>query len=232
MPSIPWLKASSRSSVSTNKHLITSLSNLSIIFRGYKPDLTFKMKFSVPSALLVTATLSSVGNAAFPNVPETCLEIPQVLGQKPLKLMQYFHTQVCEKANCTATINQHNQYLHNNVLPQLIQDVNTKLGVSASEQMLYNQTSTQLIAAVQKSCAAEGNKPLCNNPEGLFNYGACAFKASQPVLEKQVKQLSSSVQLTEEKCQKIKQLDSDETAWSKTLPGYIDRFAALCEKDN
>ncbi|KAF7590845.1 hypothetical protein BBP40_002314 [Aspergillus hancockii] len=190
------------------------------------------MKFIVSSAMLATATLCSVANAAFPSIPETCLEIPQVLGQKPLKLMQYFHEHVCEKANCTATINQHNQYLYKNVLPQLIQDVNAKLGVSANEQALFNQTSTQVIAAVQKSCASEGNKPLCNDPEGLFGYGACAFKASQPILRNQIKQLSGAVDLTEAKCQKIKELDSDQTAWSKTLPGYVDRFAALCEKEN
>ncbi|KAE8151601.1 hypothetical protein BDV25DRAFT_138730 [Aspergillus avenaceus] len=191
------------------------------------------MKFSLSSTVVAAATLCSVANAAaFPSIPETCLEIPQVLGQKPMKLMQYFHTQVCEKANCTATINQHNQYLHNNVYPHLIQDINTKLGVSSSEQALFNQTNTQVVAAVQKSCASEGNKPLCNDVQGLFQYGACAFKASQPILEQHMKQISGSVKLTEEKCQKIKQLDSDQTAWSKTLPGYVDQFAAQCEKEN
>ncbi|KAB8073305.1 hypothetical protein BDV29DRAFT_157697 [Aspergillus leporis] len=118
------------------------------------------------------------------------------------------------------------------MFPTLIQDVTRCLGVSADEQALFNQTSTQVIAAVQKGCASEGNKPLCNDPQELFNYGICALKASQPILQNQVKQLSGSVQLIDEKCQKVKELDSGQIAWSKTLPGYVDRFASQCEKQN
>ncbi|KAE8334734.1 hypothetical protein BDV24DRAFT_169888 [Aspergillus arachidicola] len=187
------------------------------------------MKFSISSVLLITAALFSIGNAALPNVPPACLEIPQILGQQPTKTMQYFNTQVCEKAQCAATINQYNQYFHDNILPQLIQNVNTKLSVSANEKALLNQFSTQILGVMQQSCAAEGNKPLCSNPGGLANYNACVYKATQPIVEQQANQLFNSAQLTEEKCQKVKQLLSDETAWSNTLSGYIDQFAATCK---
>ncbi|KAE8362699.1 hypothetical protein BDV27DRAFT_166020 [Aspergillus caelatus] len=190
------------------------------------------MKFSISSALLITATIFSVGNAAPPNLPAPCLEIPQALSQQPTRIMQYFNAQVCERARCVATINEYNQYLHNNIVPQLIQDVNNNLGVSADEQALLNQFRTQLVAVAQQSCAAEGNRPLCNNPEGLLNYNACVTRATQPILEQQANQLSNVAQLTAEKCQKVKQLISDETFWSKNLPGYIDQFAAMCKKGN
>ncbi|KAB8270039.1 hypothetical protein BDV30DRAFT_229288 [Aspergillus minisclerotigenes] len=190
------------------------------------------MNFSISSVLLITAALFSIGNAAPPNVPPACLEIPQILGQQPTQVMQYFNTQVCEKAQCAATINQYNQYLHDNILPQLIQNVNTNLGVSANEQALLNQFGTQIFGVMQQSCAAEGNKPLCNNPGGLVDYNACVYKATQPIVEQQANQLLSSAQLTEGRCQKIKQLLSDQTAWSNTLPGYVDQLAAVCKKGN
>ncbi|RAL12946.1 uncharacterized protein BO97DRAFT_49166 [Aspergillus homomorphus CBS 101889] len=193
----------------------------------------FTMKLSV-SSVMVATTLLSAANAAFPslpNIPESCLEIPKVLGNKPLQLLEYFHKEVCEQ-NCTATINQHNAYIHNQVLPQLIQSVDQRLGISAAEQAQFKQLHTEAVAAVQKSCSAEGNKPLCNDVKGLVDYGLCAFKATEPIFKNHLSQLQQgSVNITEAKCDKIKELDSDATVWQKTLPSYIDKFAKLCASE-
>ncbi|KAH8427274.1 uncharacterized protein LDX57_004988 [Aspergillus melleus] len=201
------------------------------------------MKFSFASLLVAGTTVASAANAAsvgnagsagstgLPSIPQSCLEIPQVVGNKPQQLMQYFHKEVCQQG-CKATINQHNHYLHNYVMPQIIKDVNQRLEVPVQEQQLFNQTSTQVVAAVQKSCAQEGNKPLCNDLQGVFDYGLCAFKASQPILMNHVKEFSGSAKLTEEKCNKIKALDSDQTIWQKTLPAYVDKFAKQCAQGN
>lgn len=178
-----------------------------------------------------SGSTGNAGGSGLPSIPQSCLEIPQVVGNKPQQLMQYFHKEVCQQ-NCKATINQHNNYLHNYVMPQIIKDVNQRLDVPVQEQQLFNQTSTQVVAAVQKSCSEEGNKPLCNDLEGVFNYGLCAFKASQPIIMKHMKEFSGSAKLTEEKCNKIKQLDSDQTVWQKTLPAYVDKFAKQCAQGN
>ncbi|KAI9926253.1 hypothetical protein ASPWEDRAFT_61571 [Aspergillus wentii DTO 134E9] len=199
------------------------------------------MKFSLSMVVASAAVASAASVAPSPSgspeianlfdIPKSCLEIPQVVGDKPLKLMHYFHTQVCEK-NCSATINEHNQYLETSVYPQIMQDVNQKLGVSASDQKLFNQTHTEIVAAVKKSCSSQGEKPLCNDLQGAFNWGTCAFKAYQPIIEKHIKDLSGAVKLSDEKCEKVKELDSDQAIWQKTLPGYIDNFAKQCAKEN
>ncbi|KAI2883868.1 transcriptional regulator family: Fungal Specific TF [Aspergillus niger] len=178
------------------------------------------MKFTVGSAMVATTFLSAA-NAAFPsipNIPETCLEIPQVIGNKPLQLLSYFHKEVCEK-NCTATINQHNQYLQESVFPQIMKDLDQKLDIPASEQASFQKIQTQITSAIEKDCKSEGDKPLCNDLEGLANYGICALKASQPIIMNNIGQLQGSVNITDADCTKIKQIDSDATVWQKTLPG-------------
>ncbi|OJI85072.1 hypothetical protein ASPTUDRAFT_120061 [Aspergillus tubingensis CBS 134.48] len=181
------------------------------------------MKFTVGSAMVATTFLSAA-NAAFPsipNIPETCLEIPQVIGNKPLQLLSYFHKEVCEK-NCTATINQHNQYLQESVFPQIMKDLDQKLDVPASEQASFQKIQTQINSAIEKDCKSEGDKPLCNDLEGLASYGLCALKASQPIILNNIGQLQGSMNITDADCTKIKQIDSDATVWQKTLPSYID----------
>ncbi|PYH49725.1 uncharacterized protein BP01DRAFT_4063 [Aspergillus saccharolyticus JOP 1030-1] len=192
------------------------------------------MKLNI-STVVVASTFLSAANAAgspsLSNIPESCLEIPKVLGNKPLQLLEYFHKEVCEQ-DCTATINQHNSYVRNQVLPQLIRDVDQKLGISATEQAQFKQLQTQAAAAVQKSCSAEGNKPLCNDIQGLVDYGFCAFKAAEPIFKNHLNQLQQgSLNITEAKCDKIKELDSDATVWQKTLPSYIDKFAKECASE-
>ncbi|PYH92669.1 hypothetical protein BO71DRAFT_18750 [Aspergillus ellipticus CBS 707.79] len=191
------------------------------------------MKLTISSALAAT-TFLSVANAAgmsLPNIPESCLQIPQVVGNKPLQLMHYFHTEVCEK-NCTATINQHNEYVQKQVLPQVTKDLDEKLGVTAAQEESFQQLQTQLTAAVTKSCETEGNKPLCNDLQGLFQYGTCVFKATQPIIMQNIGKISQSVNVTEESCNKIKAIDSDQTVWQKTLPGYIEKFEQECASEN
>ncbi|KAE8382468.1 hypothetical protein BDV26DRAFT_288504 [Aspergillus bertholletiae] len=187
------------------------------------------MKFSVSSALMVTAAFSAVGHAAPPTIPEACYKIPEALGLKPLKVIEQFTTQVCDKANCTATINEHGQFFYETILPQAIQEFNPKLGVSADEQALFNQTSSQVVDALKKSCAAEGDKPLCYNIGGQLSYLGCALQAALPILEGKAEQIFSTAQITDERCQKITQLLSDEALWSQTIPGYVDQFATMCK---
>lgn len=192
------------------------------------------MKLSVSSVVVASTFLSAANAATFPSlssIPESCLEIPKVLGNKPLQLLEYFHKEVCEQ-NCAATISQHNTYVQTEVLPQLIQAVDQKLGISATEQAQFKQLHTQAVAAVQKSCSAEGNKPLCNDIQGLVDYGLCAFKAAEPIFQNHLSQLQQgSLNITEAKCDKIKELDSDATVWQKTLPSYIDKFAKECASE-
>ncbi|PWY88568.1 hypothetical protein BO94DRAFT_545680 [Aspergillus sclerotioniger CBS 115572] len=190
------------------------------------------MKFTIASTLVATTSLLSVANAQFslPNIPETCLEIPQVLGNKPLQLLSYFHKEVCEK-NCTATINQHNQYLQQSVFPQIMKDLDQKLDISASEQASFQKIQTQVEAAIKKDCVAEGNKQLCNDLEGLADYGLCVLKATEPIIKQNIGQLKSSVNITDADCAKIKSIDSDATVWQKTLPAYVDKFAQICESE-
>ncbi|PWY80526.1 hypothetical protein BO70DRAFT_45081 [Aspergillus heteromorphus CBS 117.55] len=190
------------------------------------------MKFT-SSSVVAAATFFSAANAAglsLPDIPQSCLQIPQVLGNKPLQLMHYFNTEVCDK-NCTATINQHNQYLQEQVVPQITKDLDAKLGISTSQEESFSQFRTQLTSAVTKDCQTEGNKPLCNDLQGLFQYGACVFKATQPIIMNHIGQISSSINITEAGCNKIKELDSDQTVWQKTLPGYIDKFEQLCASE-
>ncbi|RAL05363.1 uncharacterized protein BO80DRAFT_478327 [Aspergillus ibericus CBS 121593] len=190
------------------------------------------MKLTLTSTLMATTSLLTLSSAQFsiPNIPQTCLEIPQVLGNKPLQLLSYFHKEVCEK-NCTATINQHNQYLQQSVFPQIMKDLDTKLDISTTEQASFQKIQTQVEAAIKKDCYTEGNKQLCNDLEGLADYGLCVLKATQPIILKSIGELKSSVNITDADCQKIKSIDSDATVWEKTLPGYVDRFEQICESE-
>lgn len=206
------------------------------------------MKFPLA---LATATLASVSAAAdtpipsvppapsgfppiqsgSPMIPKACQEIPQLVGLKPLKLLHQFHEDVCEK-NCSATINEHNEYVVNNVLPQIIPDLDKKLDISASDKKLFTQVRTEAVAAIKKSCGSQGDQPLCNDPKGLFEFGACAMQATTPIYQKEMKQLAGALQLTDSRCEKLKALDSDPAVWNKIIPGYIEKFAQQCESEN
>jgi hypothetical protein len=195
-----------------------------------------KMKFSLP---LIVATLASISAAAgtpapsgIPSIPQACQEIPQAIGLKPIRLLKQFHEEVCEKGKCSATINEHNEYLVNDVFPKIISDLDEKLEISASNKQLFSQIRTQAAAAVKKSCNPQGEKALCDDPQGLFEWGSCALKASTPVYQKHMKELASASQLSEAQCQKLKALETDESVWNKTIPGYIETFAQKCETKN
>lgn len=194
------------------------------------------MKFSLPLAVATLASVSAAAESPFPSslpsIPQACQEIPQAIGLKPIKLLKQFHEEVCEKSKCSATINQHNDYLMNDVFPQIISDLDQKLDISSSNKQLFSQIRTQAVAAVKKSCTSKGNQPLCNDQQGLFEWGTCAIQASGPIYQKHMKELASAAQLSEAQCEKLKALDTDETVWNKTIPGYIEKFAEQCEKKN
>ncbi|KAJ5378527.1 hypothetical protein N7509_011646 [Penicillium cosmopolitanum] len=142
-----------------------------------------------------------------------------------------FHEDVCEKGKCSATINEHSEYLVNDVFPKIISDLDEKLEISAGKKQLFSQIHTQAAAAVKKSCNSQGEKPLCNSqgekplcddPQGLFEWGSCALKASTPIYQKHMKELASASQLSEAQCQKLKALENYDSVWNKTIPGYIE----------
>ncbi|KAJ5106645.1 hypothetical protein N7456_003320 [Penicillium angulare] len=192
------------------------------------------MKFSLSLAManLVSASIAAESPlpSGFPAIPKACLEIPQAIGFKPIKLMNQFQQEVCVK-NCSATINQHNEFLVNTVFPQIIPDLDKKLDISTSNKQLLNQTRTEAFAAIKKSCDSKGDQPLCNDPQGLFEWGTCAMQASGPIYQKNMKQLAGALKLSESQCEKLKALDSDDSVWNKVIPGYIKQFADQCESN-
>lgn len=194
------------------------------------------MKFFLAIAVATLVSMSSAAGtpalSGLPSIPQACQEIPQAIGLKPIQLLKQFHEDVCEKSKCNATITEHNEYLVNDVLPKIISDLDEKLEISASNKQLFSQIRLQAAATVKKSCSSQGEKPLCDDPQGLFEWGSCALKASTPIYQKHMKELASASQLSDAQCQKLKALDTDESVWNKTIPGYIETFARKCESKN
>ncbi|OQE17613.1 hypothetical protein PENSTE_c020G05990 [Penicillium steckii] len=193
-----------------------------------------KLSLSLAVATLVSASVAAESPfpSSLPALPKACQEIPQAIGLKPAKLLKQFHDEVCEKNKCNATINEHNDYLVQDVFPKLISDLDKNLDISAKDKQVFSKVREQAKDAVKQKCTAKGKQPLCNDPQGLFEWGSCAIQASAPVYQKHMQQLASVSKLSESQCEKLKDLDTDETFWSKTIPGYIEKFAEQCESKN
>lgn len=173
------------------------------------------------------STLVAVTTAA--SVPATCQSITDSLGDKPQNLLQYFQQTVCQKNKCSSTINDQNEFVENTVIPDMLKQMSSQLDIKPDQQQKLQQLGTQAKQAITKNCGSKGDQKLCDDEQGVKEYGQCVIDATGPIFEDAGNDQGN--QPSEEDCQKLKKALTSEELWSKTLPGYVDQFAQQCQKN-
>lgn len=171
------------------------------------------------SALVATTTAASI--------PNGCPGITDSLGDKPESLLKYFQEKVCGQDKCEATITDNTGFLEDKLFPELFKEITKRLEIPAGKEKQFQEISGEVKSAVKKGCSEQnGNSKICDQ-DGVVQYGKCALKAAEPVLSKGGDQKPS-----QEQCQKLTEVFSDDQLWSKTFHGYVDQFANECKNGN
>ena len=171
------------------------------------------------SALVATTTAASI--------PNGCPGITDSLGDKPESLLKYFQEKVCGQDKCEATITDNTGFLEDKLFPELFKEITKRLEIHAGKEKQFQEISGEVKSAVKKGCSEQnGNSKICDQ-DGVVQYGKCALKAAEPVLSKGGDQKPS-----QDQCQKLTEVFSDDQLWSKTFHGYVDQFANECKNGN
>lgn len=203
---------------------------------------------------LSCAFLATLALATAQSLPGTCEDIPGALGDKPKNLHNYFNQEVCQKSKCTSTINEGTSFIEDTVFPKLFEQFAKDLGISSGNKATIQKISKEVSQAIQQSCSQQhGGKKVCDDDEAVLQYGQCALKAAEPVINKQTKKMQKrqaedddndddedneddeddegSGLPSEEQCEKLEEVLTNEELWSKIIPGFIDQFAKQCKKN-